>query len=169
MHKIIPTHSKAVELLANEVQAGICWICDVSSLPLDFPHRPPDSKVTHYTVAVSGDPSAGVDYMVVCPYRVDTSLQSDGAKLLVYDIDPAIIVLDSESKPISSSGLALYHQNFSGRTSHIPNIISFSGYEQSVAHLRSQVVTGKVRIDKAPPETLSALHHAARVIKRRFS
>ncbi len=162
--KLVPTYSTAFKQLADEVPNLQYQTYEVNSIPDDFPHRPSDSKVTHYAVAVSGEPTSNIQYMLVCPHRVDANTNSDGSKTLVYDIDPLIVILDSETKEFSPSGLVLFHQKFDGRTSQVDEAIEFEDYPQSVAKLKSQLVTGQVPLDNAPPEIQNAFNHAVSVL-----
>jgi len=163
--KPIPTYSTAVKKLTDEVSSNTCRVYDVSSIPSDFPHRPSDSKVTHYSVAVSGEPTSNVEYMLVIPHRVDTATNHDKTQTLVYDLDPAILILDSETKEVSPSGLTLFHQNFDGRTSPVGSEMVFEDYSKSVAELKSLIVTGETPLQEAPDPVLNALHHAVTVLK----
>jgi hypothetical protein len=113
------------------------------------------SKWTHVSVAVSGDATTGKEWMVVAPYRVDSSKQTNDK---CYDIDPVLFVLDSDTGTSHASGVVAYHQEYPGRTTLVP------GYEQvtvehTVQFLRSKLITGMQPLDQAPPEVLESLQH----------
>ena len=110
------------------------------------------NKCTHVEVACSGDVSAGRDWMLIAPYRVDTDKNNEKC----YDIDPTLFVLDTDTGTPHKSGVAAYHQDFTYRTSAI------QGFEQStlpqtVQSLRESLTTGVHPLESGSPQVLNAL------------
>ena len=159
--KPFPTCFEALGKLIEDVPAGNVRTYDVSSFPSGIEVFPEGylEKCSHVTVATSGSVTEGRDWMVVCPARVD-------AKAGAYDIDPAIIVLDSTSLEPGPSGLVGYHQNYDGRTEAITGAYDWQDHQGTVADLRTQITTGVAPLAEAPPEVLNSLHHMAEIIRR---
>jgi hypothetical protein len=163
--KPIATYHNAIKRLVSDVPAGTCKIYEVCEFPRDFPHLPDAHKLSKIIVATSGCVDSGHDFMVVCPYRVDKMRSDDGTWQPVHDIDPAIIVLDSDTKSLSPSGLVAFHQSFDGRTKSITGQGEITNYFKTVADLQAEVKTAAKVLSEAPPEVISALQHMAKKIQ----
>jgi len=160
--KFITGHAPAVNKLREDVGSGNYRCYDIDTfMESPIPECYPSgylAKCSHVTVAVSGDPRAGREWMVICPFRVDTS-GTAGAK--VYDIDPFVVTFDPVTQAQSPSGCVAYHQAFIKRTSSISGI---SGFEiltkpETVTALREQLVTGQATLEYVPEPVSFALHH----------
>lgn len=110
-------------------------------------------KFSHIEVAISGDPPSGNDWMLIAGYRVD----SDGTTK-VYDVDPILTVLNSDSGTSHPSGVIAYHRSYSGRTTEIQG---FDGYsdDDTVSALRKNLNTGVIPLASGSPTTLNALNY----------
>lgn len=157
--KFFPDHNAAAEKLFQDVGENNVRIYDVAEYEriANLSIHPPRliEKWSQVIVATSGDLSSCHQWMVVAPYRADTSKATDKKYI---DIDPLLFVLDNNSGSSHPSGVVAYHQTFTYRTKEI------SGYEdvnvkEAVDDLRSKVITGLAPLETAPPEVLSALHH----------
>lgn len=115
-------------------------------------------KWTGITVAVSGEAVTGNDWLVAVPYRLDEAVdQNSGTKKKVYDLDPTIMVLDTDTGTPHPSGAAAYHQKFTGRTTDVGELDN-EPMDVAVSGLRDKLTTGVAPLESAPPEVLSALH-----------
>ncbi len=157
--KLFADHNAAAEKLYQDVGANNVRIYDVNEYEriAQLSVHPPSltEKWSQVVVAASGDPSSCRDWMVIAPYRVDASKTTNEKYI---DIDPVLLVLDSDFGTPHPSGAVAYHQKFHDRTSAVP------GYEKvnvddAVADLRTKVTTGLEPLEAAPPQVLSALHH----------
>jgi hypothetical protein len=159
MTKFITGHAAAVIKLREDVGSGNFRCYDIDSfMESPIPECYPSgylAKCSHVTVAVSGDPQAGREWMVICPFRVDTS-GTGGAK--VYDIDPFVVTLDPITQAPTPSGCIAYHQDFTKRTSSISGFESLTKPE-TVTALRRQLVTGKATLEYVPEPVSYALNH----------
>ena len=157
--KLINDHKEAAERFISEVGSNSVRCYDINSfqssvIPSVYPASYLD-KCTSMYVAVSGTQSV-LDWMVFCPYRVDKNVKSG---ILVHDIDPLIVTLDSSQQP-SPVGIIGYHQNFPGRTVPITGY-ALSDYATSVNDLRKQLITGLAPLGNTPEPVKYALHHMA--------
>jgi hypothetical protein len=109
-------------------------------------------KCTHIEVAVSGDDSTGRDWMLIAPYRVD----ADKSNQKCYDVDPTLLVLDTDSGTPHPSGVAAYHQDFFQRTSPIQGFDQGT-VPQTVHALRQALTTGVQPLESGSPQALNAL------------
>jgi len=159
--KPFPTCAEALGRLIDDVPAGNVRTYDVSSFPTGIEVFPEGylEKCSHVTVATSGSVTEGCDWMVICPARIDAAAEA-------YDIDPAVVVLDSGSLAPGPSGLVGYHQSYAGRTEPITGTYDWHDYPGTVAELRGQVTTGVAPLEEAPSEVLNSLHHMADIIRR---
>lgn len=112
-------------------------------------------KWSQVVVATSGDGSAGRDWMVVAPYRVDHT--KDPIKKCI-DVDPVLFVFDRDATAPHPSGVVAYHQEFHGRTSTIEDSQP-QNLDDAVARLRTKVLSGVSPLQTAPPQVLEALQH----------
>lgn len=110
------------------------------------------NKCTHVEVAVSGDCSTGRDWMLIAPYRVD----ADQHNQKCYDVDPTLLVLDTDTGSPHPSGVAAYHQDFSLRTSQIQGFDQGT-IPQTVQSLRQTLTTGVQPLESGSPQALNAL------------
>ncbi len=167
--KFVTGHQEAVTNLYTDVgmDAVVCY---------DIPHFPTGSLAGFYPaeylakcvsviVAISGDAHNERDWLVICPYRVD---QTGAQRDKVYDVDPFVVTLDSDTGLPAATGIVAYHAKFENRTSPV------SGYqhltkEGTVAALRQQVVTGSKPLAAAPASVLNALQHMSRVFVDKLS
>jgi hypothetical protein len=124
---------------------------------VNVPVHPPGlaDKWTHLYVACSGDESSRCDWLAVVPYRVDTS-GTAGHK--VCDLDPVLLVLDSDTGTPHDSGVVAYHRDFPGRTTALPGYETLSK-EQTVSTVRSNLTSNMHALGNAPREVLNALHY----------
>lgn len=157
--KLFADHNAAAEKLYGDVGANNVRIYQVDEYErvAQLPVHPSNltEKWSQVVVATSGDPSSLCDWMVIAPYRVDETKKTNEKCI---DIDPVLLVLDSDSGSPHPSGAVAYHQNFTDRTTAVP------GYDKvdldaAVADLRTKVTTGLEPLETAPPQVLSALHH----------
>ena len=107
------------------------------------------------TVAASGDPVTGRDWLVVVPYRLDYGKE---AATKVHDLDPVVMVLDTNTGTPHPSGVVAYHQKFTGRTSLVDGLNS-EPLDVAVQAVRQELFTGLAPLEAAPAEVVSALHH----------
>ena len=110
------------------------------------------NRCTHVEVACSGDASSGHDWMLIAPYRVDV----DKNNKKVYDVDPTLLVLDTDTGNPHPSGVAAYHQSFDERTSDIEGFDQGSS-PQTVQSLRSSLTTDVQPLASGSEPTLNAL------------
>ena len=103
-------------------------------------------------VAVSGDSAAARDWMLIAPYRVD----ADRANQKCYDIDPTLLVLDTDSGTPHESGVAAYHRDFVYRTTPIQGF-NQGTIAESVKSLRQTLTTGIQPLENSSPQVLNAL------------
>ena len=167
--KFVTDHQEAITNLYTDVglDAVVCY---------DLPHFPTGSLAAFYpadylakcvsvTVAISGDAHNDRDWMVICPYRIDeTGARHDK----VYDLDPFVVTLDSDTGLPSATGIVAYHCKFDDRSSPV------SGYqhltkEGTVTALRQHVVTGAKPLTAVPAPVLRALQHMSRVFVDKLS
>ncbi len=166
--KFFADHDCAAEKLYNDVGTNnvrIYTVEDYESIT-ELSIHPPDlsEKWTAVFVASSGNPVDHRDWLVIAPYRVDTKKRSDGKCI---DIDPVLLVLDSNTGAPHPSGVVAYHQNFSDRTKDVPGFEQLSTSE-TVHRLKTSIVSGRVPFEKAPAEVLSALHHMVDKFRSNF-
>jgi hypothetical protein len=118
--------------------------------------QPAADKWAGVTVAVSGEAATGRDWLCICPYRVDEEKKT-GEK--VYDLDPVLmVILDTNTGKPHPSGVAVFHQDFLGRTIPAPGFMG-QPLDVSVSGLRQSFQIGVTSLQTAPPEVLSALQH----------
>lgn len=159
--KPFPTCSESLGKLVEDVPAGTYRVYDVSSFSPQLDVFPPGylDKCSNVTVATSGSPTEGIDWMVVCPTRVDGKDQHG-------DIDAAIVLLDSETLEPAPSGLIGYHQDFAERSAPITGAYEWSDYPKTVADLRGEIEEQTAPIDDAPSAVKNALHHMANKVRK---
>ena len=110
------------------------------------------ANCSHVEVAVSGDDSTGKDWMLIAPYRVDKNKDNEKC----YDIDPTLLVLDSDTGSPHVSGVAAYHQDFDHRTSPIEGMDQGT-ISQTVQTLRQSLQPSDQPLESGSPQVLSAL------------
>ncbi len=104
--------------------------------------------------AVSG--SGANDYLVVLALRPDWANKGNSK---VLDIDTATFCFKNNDLQAFPTGLALFHQNYSGRTT------SLSGYEsqsldQTVNDLHSKLIPRSVPLSGSSQTYLNAISHS---------
>lgn len=121
-------------------------------------------KCSHATVALSGCAPEAQDYMVICPFRVDRDFKN---QRMVYDIDPLIITLDSNTLEPSPIAVIGYHQVFQGRTSPIAGF-AYSDVNTTVAKIKNTVLTQAQPLDQIPGPVEQGLHHMADYFRQHY-
>lgn len=159
--KEIIDHRAAAERFYCDVGSNAVRFYDIPGFTSDitpsvYPERYLE-KCTRVVVAVSGSQLEGKEWMVICPYRVD---QDKKNRAMVFDIDPLIMTLDSDSFEPSPVAVIGYHQNFVGRTSRIDGCL-YSDVQTTVPQLRVAVTRGLTPLDLAPSEVDGAIGHMA--------
>lgn len=119
-------------------------------------------KCTHVEIAVSGEVPSGRDWMLIVPYRVD----GDSGKK-VYDADPVLTVLDSDSGMPSSSGVVARHRNFPERTTELLGY-EHGTIEDTVKDLRQKLTTGVEPLASGSQTLLNALSYMHNKYKDQF-
>lgn len=157
--KIVPGSVSGLQKLANDVPAGNVAFYTVNTFPVGVISDEYLDKCSHVTVAVSGTPG-GQDWMIICPHRIDVQSvsASDEGFQAMSDIDPLIVVVDSDTSIPGPSGIIGYHQNFEGRTTAIEEH-HFSDVATTVSQLRSKIIPSMQHIDEAPESVKNALFH----------
>lgn len=157
--KLFGDHNAAAEKLFQDVGTNNVRIYQVDEYEriAQLPVHPPSltKKWSQVVVAASGDLSSHRDWMVVAPYRADVSKKTSEKCI---DLDPVLLVLDSDLGLPHPSGAVAYHQTFPDRTTNIPGFEKVD-LKATVADLRTRVIAGIGPLETAPPQVLSALHH----------
>ena len=157
--KFFADHSRAAEQLLKDVGLNNVKTYDVADYQrvAQVPVHPPEltDKWTHVSVATSGEPVTGCEWLVVVPYRLDSS-KSTNEKC--YDIDPVLFVFQSNSGNPHPSGAVAYHQDFPDRTTPVPGYKE-SAIDKAVSELRTTITANSLTLAEGPPEVLSALSH----------
>lgn len=121
-------------------------------------------KCTHLTIAASGDTRTGHDWLIIAPYRLDSSKTTNEK---YYDIDPVLFVLDSNTGASHPSGVVAYHQSFPNRNCPVPGFAE-TPLDVAVAELRTKVITGLQPLSMAQPEVHEAMQHMVTKFKSDF-
>jgi hypothetical protein len=169
MKKPFSACTHAITQFIKDVPAGTVRIYNVSDLPEGMPDVFPASlraKWAQVSVAVSGSAESNQAWMAICPYRVDTSSRCGSHRHLVYDIDPAMVVFNTESMHHSVSGLVAYHQDFLGRTTTASAECDIRELPQTVEQIQQSVVSQLKPLDEAHQPVLESLHHMARALAK---
>ena len=143
----------AVNLLRKDVAEGQIAFYKIEQLPSGT--LPPSlaDKCSSAVVAVSGNGTSS--YIAILPQRVDVDKKS-GTK--VFDSDPIIFASktgDSETYP---TGAFVHHSSYPGRTNPIPGFETCS-FEQTIATLKADLITGQQPLSGAHPQYLAAISH----------
>lgn len=144
----------AVEQLRVDVETGQLTLYDVKDVPAGIIPRGYLAKCTSVAVAVSG--SGNNDYLVLMPTRPDRAASGSGK---VIDIDPVVFCLKSNSLDTYPTGVALFHQNYGGRTSPISGYDTYT-LEQTVNDMRTNLLTGSKPLSAAPNYYLNSISHS---------
>lgn len=122
---------------------------------VSIPVHPPAvlDKFTHLEIATSGNVPSGPTWLSISSFRVD---ESSGKK--VYDNDPILTIVDSNTGSSHASGVINFHQDFDERTSNITGYETFT-IEQTVSDLRNDIVSHAIPLESGSPTTLNALSH----------
>jgi hypothetical protein len=167
-YKKIYDHQESVLRFLYDLKHDGVQCYDIDDFRSDvIPSVYPDSylsKCTHATVALSGNAPSNQQYMVICPYRVDTDRKNNQ---MVYDLDPTILVFDSKIQMPSPVAVVGYHQNFYGRTEPIKNF-GFSDIATTVQELRKSVVSERMLLPQIPSPVEAALHHMAGYFQQHY-
>lgn len=159
--KIIKNHSEAIKKLHSEVTEGKAKIFKIKDFPPGLIHNDVLNKSSCCTVAVSGSPGEGRDYLMIVPHRIDSNSEGE----LVVDFDPYITILDSDTGTPASSGCFCYHGKFDGRTIRFQTDIEYTDFQDTVKKLRERIETEVHNIEDAKPEIISAMHFMAKEYK----
>ena len=161
----ITDHKEAAEKLSVDVGTNNVRFFDVHTFQENyhFHNYPPAylDKCSGVTAVISG--SDNTNWMAIAPYRVDVS-GSNNEK--VYDLDPMIITLDSDTNIASPTAYIGYHQNFQDRTTQISGSAHLSK-EDTVSTLREQYCTGSDEFTNAPGEVMAGLQHMADILRQK--
>lgn len=155
---------KKIEYLPSSLGAVEHLRCDVDTMSIKFytiPEAPPGifhPKLAEkcYTFAAGVSGCGPVDYLVYMAFRPDWAAAGDGK---VLDIDTAAFCFKTDSLSPSPSGVALFHQNFSGRTSPLPGYEAFT-LEQTVNDLHSKLIPGSIPLSSADSTLVQAMAHS---------
>ena len=166
--KFFADHNAAAEKLYEDVGVNNVKVYDVAEYGriAQVPVHPSalSEKWSQVVVATSGDAPAGRDWMVVAPYRVDSS---KGSNEKCIDIDPVLFVFDSNTGTPHPSGAVAYHQDYPGRTTSVPGYETVQ-VEDAVCGLRAKVTTGLEPLPDAPSEVLSSLQNMVKKFRTDF-
>jgi hypothetical protein len=163
-------HQVAAETFYRDVGSNNITTYDVSTFNakatlINCPVELTD-KWAGVTVAVSGSAAERTDWMLLMPYRVDVSgSKSQPYQEKVYDRDPIIIALDSDTGKPHEVALLAQHQSFQDRTTHVPGFVSMS-YADTVTTLRSQLVTGSVPYVSGSTDLHAAMNHMVDLLRK---
>ena len=144
----------AVEKLRLDAQSNQLCIYDIPHFPTGVIHPKYLEKCASVVVGVSG--SGNLDYLVVMPQRLDHAKTVSGKDM---DLDPVVFCFKGNANDAFPTGLALFHQNFSGRTQPVSGYDSFT-MEQTLADLRQQLITGALPWDGNSTVYLNAISHS---------
>jgi len=139
--------------MARDVRAGQVRIYNIEEFPPSIIHPEVLEKSTKVVVACSASPSRGREWLLVIPYRLD---EEAGDK--VYDLDPFVTYLDTDSGTPAASGVFVYHGKFEGRNIEA----DFDRREDltaAVTELREQVETGTYRLEDADQDVINAMDY----------
>jgi hypothetical protein len=155
---------KKVDYLPSSLSAVEHLRCDVDNLTIRYytlPEAPTgifhpkyEEKCYAFVAGLSGN---GVyDYLFYMALRPDWDKTGDGK---VLDIDTAAFCFKTDGLDSLSSGVALFHQNFEGRTSPLSGYESFT-LEETVNDLHSKLIPGSEPLSGCNPILLNAMAHS---------
>lgn len=127
----------------------------------DLIHPEVLNKCSLVSVAASGCPGEGRNYMFIAGCRVD----SDNGNI-VTDLDPIIMVADLELGSPAASGIAVLHGDYEGRT-EIEDI-TFKELNIAIPALRQSIKTSKKSFNEAPVRFSNTMHHVAKIYRRKI-
>lgn len=165
----IRDHQAAAENFYRDVGANNITTYDVTTFHALATLKNCPIKLTDkwagVTVAVSGSAAEKTDWMLLMPYRVDESgSKTQPYREKLYDRDPIIIALDSDTGKPREVALLAHHQSFQDRTTHVPGLIS-SSYADAVTTLRSQLVTGSKPYVSGSADLHAAMNHMVNLLR----
>ena len=165
----IRDHHAAAEVFYRDVGTNNIATYDVTTFHAQATLKNCPVKLTEkwagVTVAISGSLAVKTDWMLFLPYRVDVSgskRQPNQEKL--YDRDPIIIALDSDTGKPREVALLAQHQSFQDRTTHVPGFVSMS-YAETVTTLRSQLVTGSAPYVSGSADLHAGMDHMVDLLR----
>lgn len=155
---------KKVDYLPSSLSAVEHLRCDMDAMTLKFytlPEAPtgifhPEYAEKCYTFAAGLSGNGTVDYLVYMALRPDWDKTGDGK---VLDIDTAAFCFKTVELHSLSSGVALFHQNFDGRTSSLLGYEAFT-LEETVNDLHSKLIPGVTPLSGSDPILINAMTHS---------
>lgn len=152
--KFLPSSLSAVEHLRLDVDEGSLKFYTLHEAPAGIFHPKYSEKCYSFAAAVSGNYE--YDYLVVLALRPDW--ENDGCGKVI-DIDTAAFCFQSDSLTVAPSGVALFHQNFDGRTEPVSGFDTFT-LEGTVNSLHSTLIPGSTPLSATPPHYINAIRHS---------
>ena len=152
----LPSSLSAVEHLRLDVDAMNIKFYTIPEAPTGIFNTKYAEKCYTFAAGVSGN--GAVDYLVLMALRPDWAASGDAKDL---DIDTAAFCFKADDLKAAPSGVALFHQNFDGRTTPLTGYESFT-LEETVNDLHSKLIPRTVPLSEAPTECLSAMAHSIR-------
>jgi hypothetical protein len=143
----------AINVLRKDVAEGQIAFYHLDQLPSGT--LPPSlaDKCSSAVVAVSGNGTSS--YVAVLPQRVDIE-KNTGLK--VYDSDPIIFASKAGEPATFPTGVFVHHSDYPGRTEPIAGFET-SSYGQTIAALKTELITGQQPLSGAHPKYLAAISH----------
>lgn len=148
----------AIEHLRIDAESGHMKYYDLPSFPAGIIPTGYYDKCSSVGVAITG--SGNVDYLVILPQRPDYAKSGDAKDI---DTDPVIFCFKPDSTKAFPTGVALYHQDFAGRTIPVSGYESFT-LEETVNDLHSKLIPGYAPLSASPAPYRNAIVHGVKTI-----
>jgi hypothetical protein len=152
--KFLPSSLSAVEHLRYDVDHLTIKYYTLPEAPTGIFHPKYAEKCYTFAAGVSGN--GVVDYLVYMALRPDWATTGNGK---VLDIDTAAFCFKTDDLESAPSGLALFHQDFDGRTSPLSGYESFT-LEETVNDLHSKLIPGDMALSGGSPILINAITHS---------
>lgn len=150
----LPSSLSAVDQLRVDVDAMSIKYYTLPEAPTGIFNPKYAEKCYTFVGGVSGNGS--VDYLIYMALRPDWEKTGDGK---VLDIDTAAFCFKTDDLNAAPSGLALFHQNFEGRTSPLTGYEAFT-LEMTVNDLHSKLIAESQPLSSTPEIIINAMTHS---------
>lgn len=151
--QIIIPHN-IVEQIRYDFDGNMVKIYNIDEVPDVFVnygilHPEVAKKSQSFVTAVSGSNSDSKDYLLMSALRLDHSGQQ-----YVTDMDPLILVYQSEYQSAGVTGIIQFHGDFEGRTQQ-------AGYsiQIPISTIQNQVTSSGVLFEESDPRFANAMRH----------
>jgi hypothetical protein len=161
--KTVEIPNGVIEQIQNDLQNNGVKIYEIPNVPRIFVdnnliHPNIVDRCTSVVAALSASPGEGRNYM----FLVGTRIDYEKGKTLT-DLDPVVMVSELPSGTPAPSGVIRFHGDFEGRTELLVETT-----DVRIDELREQVKGEELSFDKAPKRFTAAMHHMAKIYKKKL-